>query len=327
MGRYLAAELKALDAHRKALDDERATTQARLNTTEAQIADEQRHLDELLRTEYRESRTTPLEELLGSGSFIDGLVHVAQLSELETERREVVAHLTSLQSDLNAERARLDRDAADVSALQDTITAKRDALSVLEARAARLVAAQGQGDAARTRAEVDVVAELADEQARASQELLDVVAKLVPNAVAGQLTWTWPAAGALSQSFGPSALTLEPPLTYRGVTYPHFHPAIDIAAPLFTPVVAAGAGRVSFVGHFSDGAMLVLISHGDGFVTMYAHLDDGFRPPTVHVGDSVAAGQVIGTIGLTGITTGPHLHFEVLQGAVPVDPLTVLPPR
>ena len=327
MERYLAAELDALDARHNALDDERASTQARFSATDAQIADEQRHLDGLLRTEYRQSRTTPLEELLGSGSIIDGLVRVAQLSELEAERRDVVAHLVSLRADLNDERARLDRDAADLATLQDTITAKRGAMAGLEARAQRLVNAQGQGDASRTRAEVDVVAELADEQARASQELLDVVAKLVPNAVAGQLTWTWPSAGALSQSFGPSALTLEPPFKYRGVVYPHFHPGIDIAAPLFTPVVAAGPGRVSFVGHFSDGAMLVLIAHADGFVTMYAHLDDGFRPPTVHVGDTVAAGQVIGTIGLTGITTGPHLHFEVLQGAVPLDPLMLLPPR
>jgi murein DD-endopeptidase MepM/ murein hydrolase activator NlpD len=327
MRKYLAAELDALDARQRALEDERANTMRQLAATESDLASEQRHLDELIRTEYRQARRTPLEEILAGGSIIDGLVRVAELSEIETQRRESVARLSALRADLADERAKLERDAAEVAALTETIAAKRDAVATLEARAQRLVDAQGKGDAARTRAEVEVVAELADDQARASQELLDVVAKLVPNAPSGRLAWTWPAAGVLSQGFGPSTLGLEPPLLYRGVTYPHFHPAIDVAAPLFTPVVAAAPGRVSFVGHFSDGAMIVLIVHADGFVTMYAHLDDAVRPPTVHVGDTVTGGQVIGVIGLTGITTGAHLHFAVLQGTVPVDPLTILPPR
>jgi murein DD-endopeptidase MepM/ murein hydrolase activator NlpD len=223
------------------------------------------------------------------GSIIDALVHVAELSQLEADQRASIARLRSLHRELDAEQARLDADASELAALQETTASKRDALAALEGRAQKLVDAQGKGDAERTRAEVEVVAELADEQARASAELLDVVAKLTPNAVSGRLAWTWPAAGPLSQGFGPTQLALEPPLQYRGVTYPHFHPAIDIAAPLFTPVVSAAAGRVSFVGHFSDGAMVVLIANADGFVTLYAHLDDGLRPPLVHVGDTVAA--------------------------------------
>jgi murein DD-endopeptidase MepM/ murein hydrolase activator NlpD len=327
MRKYLGVELDALNDREQKLDDERAATAQQIAKTEADIANEQSRLDDLVRTEYRESRTSPLEQILSSGSIIDGIVHLAELSQLESQQRESLARLQTLRSDLNAERTRLDRDATDLASLSETIAAKREAIADLERRAQQLVDAQGKGDAARTRAEVEVVAELADEQARASQELFELVSKLVPNALAGQVTWSWPAAGTLSQTFGPTTFDLEPPLQYRGVTYPHFHPAIDIAAALFTPVVAAAAGRVSFVGHFSDGAMVILIAHPDGFVTLYAHLDDGLRPPLVHVGDSVSAGQPLGVIGLTGITTGAHLHFEVLQGAVPVDPLTVLPPR
>ena len=110
----------------------------------------------------------------------------------------------------------------------------------------------------------------------------------------------------MSQPFGPSALTLEPPRAYPGVTYPYFHDGIDIAAPPGAPVFAA-AGRVAFVGHLPDGAEIVLIAHDGGFFTLYAHLDDTHAPPPVKVGDAVRAGDPIGWIGLTGITTGAHL--------------------
>jgi murein DD-endopeptidase MepM/ murein hydrolase activator NlpD len=92
-------------------------------------------------------------------------------------------------------------------------------------------------------------------------------------------------------------------------------------------VVAAAEGRVTFVGHLSDGAMVVLIAHPGGLVSIYAHLDDTFARPQVRIGDAVVAGQVIGFVGVTGITTGPHLHFAVVRGGQPIDPLSLLASR
>jgi len=131
----------------------------------------------------------------------------------------------------------------------------------------------------------------------------------------------------VSQRFGPSALALEPPITYRGVSVPHFHDGIDVAAPLGSAVVAAAPGRVTFVGHLPDGAMVVVIAHDDGLVSLSAHLDDAFAPPPVRAGATVSAGDVIGFVGLTGMTTGPHLHFAVHDVTGPVDPLAILAPR
>jgi murein DD-endopeptidase MepM/ murein hydrolase activator NlpD len=72
----------------------------------------------------------------------------------------------------------------------------------------------------------------------------------------------------------------------------------------------------------SDGAVVVEIEHGPGVYSRYGHLEPG---PTVQVGESVSAGEVIGSIDLTGNTTGPHLHFEIYVSGEPVDPLLVLP--
>jgi murein DD-endopeptidase MepM/ murein hydrolase activator NlpD len=91
-----------------------------------------------------------------------------------------------------------------------------------------------------------------------------------------------------------------------------------------TPVLAMAAGRVTLAGRVADGAVVVMIDHGSGVITLYGHLE-----PTLAVskGDEVATGQLLGSVGLTGHTTGPHLHLEVWSGGVPIDPLTVLPPR
>ena len=89
------------------------------------------------------------------------------------------------------------------------------------------------------------------------------------------------------------------------------------------PVLAAADGRVTFVGHLPDGAMVVIVAHPGGLVSVYAHLDDTFARPPVRIGEAVSGGQVIGFVGLTGITTGPHLHFAVQSGGQPIDPLSL----
>ena len=122
----------------------------------------------------------------------------------------------------------------------------------------------------------------------------------------------------VTQAFGPTSVTLEPPATVDGVKYAHYHNGIDQAAPLGTPVYAAASGIVTAAGKESDGAVIVKIRHADGYTTLYAHLD-----PTldVSIGQQVSAGQVIGKVGLTGVTTGPHLHFGLYtSGGTAIDP-------
>ena len=134
----------------------------------------------------------------------------------------------------------------------------------------------------------------------------------------------WPADGRISQPFGPTSFTGEPALCYEGTCYAQFHDGLDIAAPVGTPVRALAAGRVTLAGRVADGAVVVMIDHGSGVITLYGQLETTQAVPE---GAQVAAGQRGGTVGLTGHTTGPHLHLEVWNGGVPIDPLTVLPPR
>lgn len=124
--------------------------------------------------------------------------------------------------------------------------------------------------------------------------------------------------GTISQVFGATNETLEPSATVDGVTYTHYHNGIDIAAPLGSTVRAAASGMVTYAGRQSDGAVVVKIRHDDGYVSLYAHLDPSLD---VKVGQQVSEGQSLGKVGMTGNTTGPHLHFGLYDTAAKaIDP-------
>jgi peptidoglycan hydrolase-like protein with peptidoglycan-binding domain len=99
-----------------------------------------------------------------------------------------------------------------------------------------------------------------------------------------------------------------------------FHAGVDFVAGAGLPVSAAAAGRVAWSGQRDGWGLLVIVAHGNGVRTLYAHLAD----TVVAVGARVSAGALVGHVGATGEATGPHLHFEVRVRGAAVDPLTAL---
>ena len=103
------------------------------------------------------------------------------------------------------------------------------------------------------------------------------------------------------------------------------HTGVDLAAATGTPVQAALAGRVLLVGAVSGYGTTVLLDHGNGLETLYAHLSRA----DVHEGDWLEQGVQLGAVGMTGAATGPHLHFELRQRGAQlqaIDPTPHLPP-
>jgi hypothetical protein len=121
----------------------------------------------------------------------------------------------------------------------------------------------------------------------------------------------------VSQPFGPTDEALEPLQVVNGQLV-HFHDGVDLAANYDEPVMAAAAGKVVFAGVAPSGALTVEIAHAGGLNTAYMHEDELL----VQLGQSVEKGQIIGLVGSTGMSTGPHLHFMLKDpNGTPIDPL------
>ncbi len=101
---------------------------------------------------------------------------------------------------------------------------------------------------------------------------------------------------------------------------PSFHPGIDFAAPEGSGIYATAAGLVTWAGPRTGYGQLIEIKHGGGVLTHYGHC----QSVLVHPGDVVSSGQLIGRVGSTGRSTGPHLHYEVVRDGEPVDPASFI---
>ena len=123
--------------------------------------------------------------------------------------------------------------------------------------------------------------------------------------------YLWPLEGRISSAFGWRTISVA------GNT---FHGGIDIAAPTGTPVRSARGGVVTRAGWVGAYGFLVIVDHGLGWETRYAHLSR----IDVTVGQRLAQSAVVGLVGSTGASTGPHLHFEVRREGQALDPLAYL---
>ena len=147
---------------------------------------------------------------------------------------------------------------------------------------------------------------------RAGQKLvipdgrLDYAERILPPGPGRGYTLAWPLRGTISQGY------------HSG------HLAIDIATYYGAKVYASAAGRVVYARFSPDGwlGFRVVIAHGNGLQTAYNHMSDIY----VEEGETVSRGQMIGQVGSTGNSTGPHVHFQVYQGSQRSNPLNFLPP-
>ena len=155
-------------------------------------------------------------------------------------------------------------------------------------------------------AAVQAVLGLSPSQTLSPAALAQSVAPQIPGT---QSAFVWPAPGSVSSPFGPR----KDPM---GSGY-DFHPGLDIASAEGAPIRAAAPGRVVQVGEDGGYGNVVVVDHGDGVTSRYAHCSQTFAT----VGETVAAGDEIAAVGSTGHSTGPHLHFEVRVGDKPVDPM------
>jgi len=119
----------------------------------------------------------------------------------------------------------------------------------------------------------------------------------------------WPVVGFVSSSFG----WRSGPFGGRG----QFHKGLDITNRIGTPIIVPAQGLVTLSGRDGAYGFSVEINHGSGIVTKYGHM----QRCAVQEGQWVKRGEIVGYVGMSGRTTGPHLHYEIRLNGVPVDPM------
>jgi len=287
----------------------RAATQAtatRLAATERRLAEHRARLSGRLRTIYLYGQTGYVDVLLGAddvAEFITRWHFVATIvradGRLIRAYADDVEESRALLATLRQEQARLLAVAAETEARRREVAsqeqAKRDALAHL------------QGE----RAAFERMVRELEEDSRQLETLIRRSQRALPSSVAlarSLARFIWPARGLFTSGFG---IRWHPIFRIR-----RWHTGQDIAAPYGTPVQAAADGRVIYTGWFGGYGKIVVIDHGDGLSTLYAHLS----AILTRSGADVRRGQVVGRIGSTGYSTGPHVHFEVRVNGRPIDP-------
>lgn len=223
------------------------------------------------------------------------------LEQLEDRQRLLIEDQTAVVGEilavLQTDQARLDELRA---RLEEQRTMVASELAVQQTRLETLAAEEAE-----FRDELDVleaeqakIEELIAERARQEGSAPGILMRPVP--------------GPISSSFGPR---LHPILGYT-----RMHTGIDMSAGQGDPIVAAAGGVVILAGYNGGYGNTVMIDHGGGMVTLYAHQSS----LAVVYGQTVATGDLVGYIGSTGLSTGPHLHFEVRLNGSPVDPAPYL---
>jgi murein DD-endopeptidase MepM/ murein hydrolase activator NlpD len=289
-----------------------------------------------LRTTYRQALISPLEMLLSSKSLTDFANRVQAMIFVNRQDKQLANDIKTLRADTAQKLDDAANKQKEIVGLQEQIDAQRKTLAKQKADYEALVQqmqasisqqADLRGEAAKNRNGALGAAAAANNEAANLNKKLEQA-----EALYAQLAAAAAARSGLG-AFNGSKLNIWPlvgPITSPfGARWGGFHNGIDIARPKYTPIVAAAAGQVVTVGKpylaYGDTATVVIIAHGYNFSTLYGHLDDGPRPPVVRVGQFVQAGQLIAYVGMTGWTTGPHLHFMTIVNGRAVDPMPYLP--
>jgi murein DD-endopeptidase MepM/ murein hydrolase activator NlpD len=341
----LAAEIASVSQRIRSLESEVGDVSTRLVALEEDLALHQRKLDaltelfniqserlEFLREQYALSverlserlvavyegeDPSTLDVLLDAQSFTDILDQLDYVSSIAAQDRSIVKHVTGARDHMSELRARTGKTKARVAAITRVVRIRTEQQRALKNQ---LISQQQGLSAARRQKHVALKAARADarEHAAHAAALQAQSAALAAQIRSAQATVTYSSDSTPSSS-GLVWPVSGPVVSPFGWRWGRMHEGIDIGAGYGTPIVAAASGVVIYAGWMGGYGNLIIVDHGGGMATAYAH-----QSSFAVGGGPVSQGQTLGYVGCTGHCFGPHLHFEVRINGSAVDPLGYL---
>ena len=269
-------------------------------------------LEQRLVALYEAGETTYLDMLLASEDLSDFISNYYLIEQMAEADEALLTNIENTKKQLEAEKEYLDTAKNEIETTTATLSEKKQSLSKSVTQKKNVVS--------------NLTAEEAELQAQLEEFEEDkrrIQAELAKEA-----------SGYTGEVVAPSAAGYICPINGRHITTGYYgykgHTGVDFACGAGTPIVAVKSGTVitstalrNSNGKYRSYGEYVVINHHDGTMTLYAHMLSGSR--TVSKNQHVSQGQVIGKVGSTGNSTGPHLHFEVRIGGSPVNPTPYLP--
>jgi murein DD-endopeptidase MepM/ murein hydrolase activator NlpD len=261
--------------------------------------------------------------LFHSTSFADLLASMDFISEIMESDQRVIENLQATEERLSAQQAQLEEELAEQQAVREELSARNTELKEQLSAAQKLIAqlAADEAEYQKLIKEKEAAAEKEQQEiVRLSRELAEQQAREA--AARGQAAESQAAEGGYIWPCSSHYITSPLGSRYTGIPGASTnHMGIDIGRVGYTTqAVAAKAGTVIVSTYNKYRGNYVVVSHGSGNTTTYQHLSKR----SVNVGDKVAQGQVVGITGDTGVSRGPHLHFEITENGQIVDPLKYL---
>lgn len=322
------AEKKKLLEQLESVLDEMETTKKKITAKEDEISkkedelliaqvDEDNQYEDMkkrIKYMYENGNAKFIEILCQSKSLSDFLNNAEYISTISSYDRTMLKKFQKVVKNVQAQEEVLKKENAELEKMQDNLIAKQSTVKQMLSDKKNEIAGI-QKDIKKNASKLSALEQAAADAARKKQE---AASSYSPGAgasvVSGNGTFTHPCPGysRISSYFG----YREQPLAGASTN----HKGMDFAAPTGTPIYAAAGGTVVSAGYSGKAGNLIVINHGNGLSTYYMHCHKIY----VRAGQKVSKGQNIAIVGTTGNSTGPHLHFQVMSGGVPVNPLKYL---
>lgn len=281
------------------LENRISVKEKQLTAKKKEINQSTDELNARLRQMYKSGTVSFVDILLNSGSITEFMSNMEMISLIYKSDKDLVV---SLKKDYNVIQAQQD----ELKTLKNTLVQKQASLT------------KGKAVIGQKKSSVSSETQKLEAQLDALNAEADRITEELKNRgsdgeyTGGVLTWPCPGYTTITSGFG---YRIHPILGYRKL-----HTGIDIGAPYGARIVAANTGKVIASYYNSSYGNMIMIDHGGGIVTVYAHMSARL----VSEGASVQRGGTIGRVGSTGMSTGPHLHFEVRVNGVYKDPRSYL---
>ncbi len=319
------AELAAAIARTEETQAELARVSADVALAETSLEERRARFETRIVAAFKYGQMSLTDVFAASRDINDIVVTSTYVNAVVQNDRDMVGEMAALLGELQAQRelaielrVRADLEREEAVRVEAAVTQKYDQQRRLTADVARtrtnlatsLRALQEDADALEEHLKALEAAQSLIERQLREAEAAERAGRSVGDTGSG---WLKPTNGWLSSGFGNR---IHPILRTT-----RLHAGVDLAAPTGTPIIASRGGTVSFVGWMSGYGQTVMVYHGGGVATLYAHLS-AF---SVSEGSYIAQGGRLGSVGMTGTATGPHLHFEVRISGVPQNPCGFIP--